>query len=136
MPLVGDAGAPHAGRRFFLALGAGRAGSPPVRSPPLALAELPAPEPSVPARTTSRSYETMAVEPSCRAPAPRRDALAELRRSALLALVIAEKDVRSELRARSFAQAALLFPSREALLDTLRTSSPYRRPAAAAEGGF
>lgn len=34
------------------------------------------------------------------------------------------------------AQAALLFPSREALLDTLGTSSPYRRPAPAAEGGF
>jgi hypothetical protein len=33
-------------------------------------------------------------------------------------------------------QAALLFPSRQALLDTLGTSSPYRRPAPAAEGGF
>lgn len=33
-------------------------------------------------------------------------------------------------------QAALLFPSREALLDTLGASSPYRQPASAAAGGF
>ncbi|MBI2505745.1 MAG: hypothetical protein HYW07_21230 [Candidatus Latescibacteria bacterium] len=33
-------------------------------------------------------------------------------------------------------QAALLFPSREALLDTLPATSPYRRPAPAGPGSF
>lgn len=34
------------------------------------------------------------------------------------------------------AQAALLFPSREALMDTLPAASPYRQPAQPPEGGF
>ena len=34
------------------------------------------------------------------------------------------------------AQAALLFPSRAALQDTLPAASPYRRPEPAGEGSF